>query len=145
MPNAALVGDVRLGPESSVWFDAVLRADDERIVISARGNVRNNRVLHIDPGIPITVGDNVTIGPNAVVHGCTIGDSTLIATDATLLNGARIGRNCLIGAGALVTEGKVIPTTAWWLALRARSNRGSTRTACNAFASAGLIVRRSLD
>jgi carbonic anhydrase/acetyltransferase-like protein (isoleucine patch superfamily) len=108
-PNATLIGDVRLGREASVWFGAVLRADDEAISIGAGSNVQDNCVFHVDPGYPLTIGENCTIGHGAVVHGCTVGDNTLIGMGATVLNGARIGRNCLIGANALVTEDKEIP------------------------------------
>jgi carbonic anhydrase/acetyltransferase-like protein (isoleucine patch superfamily) len=108
-PDAVLIGRVRLGCDASVWFGAVLRADDEDISVGAGSNVQDNCVFHVDPGYPIAIGENCTIGHNAVVHGCTIGDNTLIGMGATVLNGARIGRNCLIGANALVTENKVIP------------------------------------
>ena len=91
-PNAILIGDVRLGHEASVWFGAVLRADDETITIGAGSNVQDNCVFHVDPGFPLTIGANCTIGHGAVVHGCTVGDNTLIGMGATVLNGARIGR-----------------------------------------------------
>jgi carbonic anhydrase/acetyltransferase-like protein (isoleucine patch superfamily) len=104
-----LIGRVRLKHEASVWFGAVLRGDDELIEIGERSNVQDNCVLHVDPGYPLTVGDDCTIGHLAMVHGCTIGSNTLIGMCATILNGARIGRNCLIGASALITENKVIP------------------------------------
>ena len=108
-PTAVLIGQVRLKRDASVWFSAVLRADDELIEIGERSNVQDNCVFHVDPGFPLTVGDDCTIGHHAMVHGCTIGSNTLIGMCATVLNGARIGRNCLIGAGALITENKVIP------------------------------------
>jgi carbonic anhydrase/acetyltransferase-like protein (isoleucine patch superfamily) len=108
-PSAVLIGRVRLKHEASVWFGAVLRGDDELIEIGERSNVQDNCVLHVDPGYPLTVGDDCTIGHLAMVHGCTIGSNTLIGMCATILNGARIGRNCLIGASALITENKVIP------------------------------------
>ncbi|MBV9784970.1 MAG: gamma carbonic anhydrase family protein [Acidisphaera sp.] len=107
--NATLIGQVRLGRDASVWFGAVLRADDAVIAIGARSNVQDNSVLHVDPGYPISIGENCTIGHNAVVHGCTIGDGTLIGMGSVVLNGARIGRNCLVGANTLITENKVIP------------------------------------
>ena len=107
--NATLVGRVRLARRASVWFGAVLRADDEDIDIGEGSNVQDNCVLHVDPGYPLTIGENCTIGHGAIVHGCTIGDNTLIGMGAVVLNGARIGRNCLIGANALITEGKQIP------------------------------------
>lgn len=108
-PGAVLVGRVRLGREASVWFGAVLRADDETIEIGERSNVQDCAVLHVDPGFPLTVGDDCVIGHRAMLHGCTIGPNTLVGMGATVLNGARVGRNCLIGANALITEGKVIP------------------------------------
>ena len=108
-PTAVLIGQVRLKRDASIWFGAVLRADDELIEIGERSNVQDNCVFHVDPGYPLTVGDDCTIGHQAMVHGCTIGSNTLIGMCATVLNGARIGRNCLIGAGALITENKVIP------------------------------------
>lgn len=108
-PSAVIVGDVVIGPEVGIWFGAVARGDIERITIGARTNVQENAVLHTDSGYPLTIGANVTIGHAAIVHGCSIGDNSLIGMGATVLNGARIGRNCLIGANALVTENKVIP------------------------------------
>ena len=108
-PTAVLVGDVVVGPEVGIWFGVVARGDIETITIGARSNVQENCVLHTDTGYPLVIGNNVTIGHAAIVHGCTIGDNTLIGMGATVLNGAVIGKNCLIGANALVTEGKVIP------------------------------------
>ena len=108
-PGAVLVGDVTLGDKASVWFNAVLRADNEPISIGANSNVQDGAVLHVDPGFPLTVADNVVIGHKAMLHGCTIGESSLIGINAVVLNGAVIGRHCLIGANALVTEGMQIP------------------------------------
>lgn len=108
-PNATLIGRVVIGENVGVWFNAVLRGDNEPIVIGAGSNVQECAVLHNDPGFPLTVGQNVTIGHAAVVHGCTIGDGSLIGIGAVVLNGARIGRQCLVGAGAVVTEGKTFP------------------------------------
>ena len=108
-PTAVLVGDVVVGPDVGIWFGVVARGDIETITIGARSNVQENCVLHTDTGYPLVIGSNVTIGHAAIVHGCTIGDNTLIGMGATVLNGAVIGKNCLIGANALVTEGKVIP------------------------------------
>jgi len=104
-----VVGDVTLHEGVGIWFGAVLRGDNEPIVIGAGSNVQEGCVLHNDPGLPLTVGRDCTIGHKAILHGCTIGDGTLIGMGAVVLNGARIGKGCLIGAGALVTEGKVIP------------------------------------
>jgi carbonic anhydrase/acetyltransferase-like protein (isoleucine patch superfamily) len=108
-PDANLIGRVVLGEGASVWFGATLRGDNEPIVIGAGSNVQENTVMHTDMGYPLTVGRNCTIGHKAMLHGCTIGDGTLIGMGATVLNGAKIGRNCLIGACALITEGKEIP------------------------------------
>jgi carbonic anhydrase/acetyltransferase-like protein (isoleucine patch superfamily) len=108
-PTAVLVGDVVVGPEAGIWFGVVARGDIETITIGARSNVQENTVLHTDKGYPLTIGENCTIGHAAIVHGCTIGDNTLIGMGATVLNGAKIGKNCLIGANALITENKVIP------------------------------------
>jgi carbonic anhydrase/acetyltransferase-like protein (isoleucine patch superfamily) len=108
-PDANVIGSVYLGPRASVWFGATLRGDTEPIVVGEGSNVQENCVFHTDIGFPLTIGRNCTIGHKAMLHGCTIGDETLIGMGATILNGARIGKHCLIGAGALVTEGKEIP------------------------------------
>lgn len=108
-PTAVLVGDVIVGPEVGIWFGVVARGDIETITIGARTNVQENCVLHTDSGYPLTIGANVTIGHGAIVHGCSIGDNSLIGMGATVLTGAKIGKNCLIGANTLVTEGKIIP------------------------------------
>ena len=107
--NATLIGDIRIGEDVGIWFNAVLRGDNEPISIGAGTNIQENCVLHTDFGFPLTIGTGCTIGHKAMLHGCTIGDNSLIGMGATVLNGAVIGRNCLIGAGALVTEGKTIP------------------------------------
>ncbi len=108
-PGATLIGEVRLAAGASVWFGAVIRADNEPILIGQESNVQDNAVLHVDPGCPLEVGERVTIGHQAMLHGCTVGDNSLIGIQAVVLNRARIGRNCLVGAGALVTEGKTFP------------------------------------
>ena len=107
--TAVVVGKVKLERDASVWFGAVLRGDNELITIGENSNVQDGSVLHTDMGYPLTIGRNVTIGHMAMLHGCTIGDNSLIGIGATVLNGAKIGRNCIIGAHALVTEGKEIP------------------------------------
>jgi carbonic anhydrase/acetyltransferase-like protein (isoleucine patch superfamily) len=104
--NAVLIGRVVLGPGASVWYGAVLRADNEPIVIGRNSNVQEGAVLHTDPGCPLTVAEGVTIGHQAMLHGCTVGDGALIGIQAVVLNRAVIGARCLVGAGALVTEGK---------------------------------------
>ena len=108
-PTAAVMGNVTLAEKSSVWFGAVLRGDNEVIEIGARSNVQDNSILHTDPGCPLKVGEGVIIGHRVMLHGCIIGDNTLIGIGATVLNNAKIGKNCLIGAHALITEGKEIP------------------------------------
>jgi carbonic anhydrase/acetyltransferase-like protein (isoleucine patch superfamily) len=109
-PNAAVLGNVALHEESSVWFGVTIRGDNpEPIVVGARSNIQDGTVLHADAGVPLTIGEGVTVGHQAMLHGCTIGDNSLIGIGATVLNGAVIGRNCIVGAGALVTEGKRIP------------------------------------
>jgi carbonic anhydrase/acetyltransferase-like protein (isoleucine patch superfamily) len=108
-PDAHVIGRVVLGDEVGVWFGAVLRGDNESIEIGARSNVQEGVMMHTDPGFPLRVGSGVTVGHHAILHGCTIGDDTLIGMGATVLNGARIGRNCLVGANALVTEGRNFP------------------------------------
>ena len=108
-PGAQVMGKVRLAEDASVWFNAVLRGDNDWIVIGARSNIQDGCVVHVDPGFPLTVGEDVTVGHNVILHGCTVGDGALIGMGATVLNGARIGRGCLVGANALVTEGKEFP------------------------------------
>ncbi len=107
--NAAVIGNVVMAENSSVWFGATVRGDNEPIKIGARSNVQDGAVCHSDPGSPLTIGEDVTIGHLAMVHGCTIGNGSLVGIGATILNGATIGENCLIGAHALITEGKNIP------------------------------------
>jgi carbonic anhydrase/acetyltransferase-like protein (isoleucine patch superfamily) len=105
-PSADLIGDVRLGPHASVWFGAVIRADNTPILIGAGSNVQDGAVGHSDPGAPLMIGARVTVGHQAILHGCTIGDQALVGMGARVLNGAVVGANSLVGAGALVTEGK---------------------------------------
>ncbi len=107
--SATVIGRVTLGPGASVWPGAVLRADNEPIVVGARSNVQENAVLHTDPGRPLTLGEDVTIGHQAMLHGCTVGDGSLIGIQAVLLNGATVGPGSIVGAGALLTEDKVFP------------------------------------
>ena len=107
--SAQIMGDVVLGEDSSVWFGTVIRGDTETITVGRGSNIQDASVLHADVGKPLTIGDNVTVGHKVMLHGCTIGDETLIGIGAVVLNGAVIGKNCLVGAGALVTEGKEFP------------------------------------
>ena len=108
-PDANVIGQVALASATSVWFGCTLRGDNEPIEVGQGTNIQENCVVHTDPGFPVKIGANCTIGHKAMIHGCTIGDGTLVGMGATVLNGAVIGEGCLIGAGALVTEGKVIP------------------------------------
>jgi len=108
-PDANLIGNVTIMSGASVWFGATLRGDTEALSVGAGSNIQENTVVHADPGYPVAIGANCTIGHKAMIHGCVIGDGTLIGMGATILNGAKIGDGCLIGAGALITEGKEIP------------------------------------
>ena len=107
--NATVIGNVRLKSDASVWFNCVLRGDNELIEVGERSNVQDACVLHTDPGFPLTIGAGVTVGHQVMLHGCTIGDDSLIGIGSTILNGAVIGENCLVGAHALITEGKSYP------------------------------------
>lgn len=108
-PSAEVIGDVRLGEQAGVWFGAVIRADNTPIVVGDRTNIQEGAMLHSDPGTPLTIGADCTIGHHAILHGCTLGDRVLVGMGATVLNNAVIAEDCLIGAGALVTEGKTFP------------------------------------
>jgi carbonic anhydrase/acetyltransferase-like protein (isoleucine patch superfamily) len=107
--SARVIGNVSLGDDASVWFGVVIRGDTERIAIGRGSNIQDNSVVHADAGFPVSVGENVTVGHQAMLHGCTIGDHSLIGIQAVVLNGAKIGSHCLVGAGALVTEGQSFP------------------------------------
>ena len=107
--SASVIGKVRLANDTSVWFGAVLRGDNESITVGENTNIQECAVIHTDPGFPCILGSNVTIGHQAMLHGCQVGDNSLIGINAVVLNGAKIGRNCLIGANALVTENQEIP------------------------------------
>ncbi len=108
-PSAAVIGNVVLEDEANIWFGAVLRGDTEMIWVGAGSNVQDNCVLHTDKGFPLRIGPNCTIGHGAILHGCSIGEGSLIGMGAMIMNGARIGKGCLVAAGSLVTEGKDIP------------------------------------
>ena len=108
-PSADLIGEVTIGKNSSIWWQAVLRADNEPITIGTRTNIQDGCVLHTDPGFPISIGNDVSVGHLCMLHGCTIDDGTLIGIGSIILNGAKIGKNVLIGANSLITEGKHIP------------------------------------
>lgn len=108
-PNAVLIGRVRLEKNASVWWNVVLRADNEPITVGEGSNIQDGSVLHTDPGFPLTIGRNVTVGHMVMLHGCTIGDNSLIGIGSVVMNGARIGKGCVVGAKALITEGKEFP------------------------------------
>ena len=108
-PNASIIGDIIIKNEASIWFNAVLRGDIEQIVVGESSNIQDGSVLHTDPGYPLKIGKNVTIGHMVMLHGCTIGDNSLIGIGAVILNNAKIGKNCIVGAKALITENKEIP------------------------------------
>lgn len=128
-PSADLIGAVRLGEEASVWFGAVIRADNTEITVGARSNVQEGAMCHSDPGAPLAIGADCTIGHHAILHGCTIGDRTLIGMGATVLNHAVIGEDCIVGAGALVTEGKTFPPGSLIVGAPARAVRQLDDTA----------------
>ena len=108
-PDADVIGDVQLGDQVSVWYHATIRADSDRITIGKGSNIQDNCVLHVDEGFPISIGEYVTVGHGAILHGCSVGDRTVIGMGAILLNGCTIGENCIIGAGTLITQGMHIP------------------------------------
>lgn len=119
--NAAIIGDVEISEGSSVWFGAVLRGDEDKIIIGANSNIQDNCTLHGDVGKPTIIGNNVTVGHNAVVHGCIIGDGALIGMNATILTGAKIGSNCIVGAGAVVTQNKEFPDNSLIIGIPAKA------------------------
>ncbi len=125
-PNAAVIGDVVLGEAASIWFSVVIRGDNETIRIGARTNIQDGTVCHSDPGFALEIGSNVTVGHSAMLHGCTIGDGTLVGINAVVLNGARVGRNCVIGANSLVPEGMEIPDGSLVMGVPARIKRELT-------------------
>lgn len=124
--NATVLGRVTLERNSSIWFNAVLRGDQDDITIGEGSNIQDGSVLHTDPGYKLRVGCGVTVGHQAMLHGCTIGDNSLIGIKAVVLNGATIGRNCLIGAGALIPEGKAIPDNSLVIGVPGRVKRDLT-------------------
>jgi carbonic anhydrase/acetyltransferase-like protein (isoleucine patch superfamily) len=125
-PNATVIGDAALGEDSSVWFSAVIRADGEAITVGPGSNVQDGCVLHADRGIPLRLGAGVTVGHNAVLHGCLIDDDVLVGMGAIVLNGARVGSGSIIGAGAMVPEGSQVPPNSMVLGLPGRVRRQTT-------------------
>ena len=137
-PDANVIGNVVLEEGASVWFGCTLRGDNERLTIGKGSNIQENCVFHTDMGFPLTLGENVTIGHKAMLHGCTVGDGSLIGVGATILNGAKIGKGCLIGAGALVTEGKEIPDGSMVLGAPGKVVRELDEAAKNALIASAL-------
>ncbi len=121
--SAAVIGKVTIGADASVWFNVTIRGDNERITVGAGSNVQEGAAMHTDMGYPLTIGAGVTVGHQAMLHGCTVGDGSLIGIQAIILNGAVIGKGCLVGAGALVTEGKVFPDNSLIVGAPARAIR----------------------
>ncbi|WP_296038985.1 gamma carbonic anhydrase family protein [uncultured Agrobacterium sp.] len=122
-PDANVIGSVTLGEDVGIWFGATLRGDNEPMTVGRGTNIQEGVMVHSDPGFPASIGENCTIGHHAIIHGCTIGDNSLIGMGATILNGARIGKNCLVGANALVTEGKEFPDNSLIVGSPARAVR----------------------
>ena len=142
--NATLIGRVRLLQDASVWFGAVLRGDNEWIELGLRSQIQDNATLHTDPGFPLTIGSNCVIGHNVILHGCTIGDESLVGMGAIMLNGSKVGRNCLVGAGAVVTEGKTFPDNSLIVGAPARVIRTLDEKAAEAIrGGADIYVKRS--
>lgn len=124
--SADIIGTVKLGAGANIWFNAVIRGDNEPIEIGENSNVQEGCVLHTDPGYPLRIERNVTVGHQAMLHGCTVGEGSLVGMQAIILNGAKIGRNCLVGAGALVTEGKEFPDNSLIIGVPAKAVRALT-------------------
>jgi carbonic anhydrase/acetyltransferase-like protein (isoleucine patch superfamily) len=137
--SAALIGRVRLRREASIWFNAVLRGDNEWIEIGPASNVQDNATLHTDPGFPLVLGPGCTVGHNVILHGCSIGANCLIGMGAIMMNGARLGDNCLVGAGAVITEGKEFPANTLIIGSPARAMRTLDATAAQRIAEAAVI------
>ncbi len=144
--TAAIVGKVALEEHASVWFGAAIRGDNEPITIGPNSNVQEGAVLHTDPGRPLTIGNGVTVGHQAMLHGCTIGDGSLVGIQAVVLNGAVIGRNCLVGAGSVVTENKTFPDRSLILGAPARVVRELTEEEVEGLAQSAetYVARREL-
>jgi carbonic anhydrase/acetyltransferase-like protein (isoleucine patch superfamily) len=144
--SASLIGRVRLKGQSSVWFGAVLRGDNEWIELGERSQIQDNATLHTDPGFPMVIGANCVIGHNVILHGCTIGDESLVGMGAIMMNGSRIGTNCIVGAGAVITEGKTFPDNSLVVGAPARVVRTLDEKAREMIrGGADIYVRRSQE
>jgi carbonic anhydrase/acetyltransferase-like protein (isoleucine patch superfamily) len=144
--SATVIGNVVIEANVSIWFGAILRGDNELITIGEDSNIQENSVVHTDVGYPLTLGKGVTVGHQAMLHGCTIGDGSLIGIQAVILNGAKIGKNSLVGAGALVTEGKEFPDNSLIIGSPAKAVRELTNEQVAALkASAAMYVQRGQD
>jgi carbonic anhydrase/acetyltransferase-like protein (isoleucine patch superfamily) len=144
--TATLIGRVRLKRQTSVWFGAVLRGDNEWIELGERSQIQDNATLHTDPGFPMTIGANCVIGHNVILHGCIVGDDSLVGMGAIMMNGSRIGSNCIVGAGAVITEGKVLPDNSLIVGAPARVIRSLDDEAREMIRDgADIYVRRSQD
>lgn len=145
-PNATVIGDVRIGEHASLWFSAVLRADGDAITVGSESNIQDGCVAHADRGVPLSLGSGVTVGHNAVLHGCQIEDDVLIGMGAIVLNGAFVGAGSIIGAGAMIPEGSVIPPGSLVLGVPGRVRRDTTAAERQAIrANARLYVERVRD
>ncbi|MFT5718661.1 MAG: carbonic anhydrase/acetyltransferase-like protein (isoleucine patch superfamily) [Oleiphilaceae bacterium] len=125
-PNATLIGSVVIHENVSIWFNVVIRADNDKIIIGENTNIQDGSVLHIDTNYPLNIGKNVTVGHKVMLHGCTIGDNTLVGINAVVLNGAKIGKNCLIGANSLIPENMVVPDGSMVIGCPGKVKRGLT-------------------
>ena len=151
-PGAMIIGAVTIGEESSIWFNCVLRGDLEYIEVGERTNIQDGTVVHLDPGFPCVIGDDVTIGHGAIIHGCTVGDGAMISMGATILTGAKIGKRAIIAAGAVVREGQEIPPDTLAMGLPAQVRREVTpadlervRSGREGYVARGQLMRKSLS
>ena len=151
-PGAMIIGAVTIGEESSIWFNCVLRGDLEYIEVGERTNIQDGTVVHLDPGFPCVIGDDVTIGHGAIIHGCTVGDGAMISMGATILTGAKIGERAIIAAGAVVREGQEIPPDTLAMGLPAQVRREVTeadlervRSGREGYVARGQLMRKSLS
>lgn len=125
-PGAVVLGDVTLGADVGIWYNATVRGDRGSVVIGRGSNIQDNAVVHLDSGHPVVIGENVTVGHGAIVHGCIIGDNSLVGMGAIIMNGAHIGKNCIVGAGALVTQDMQVPDNSLILGSPAKIRRSVT-------------------